>query len=337
MVRGGVVGEDEHDAEEVPLRRREARPELVEDAGAGGHRGGGHEPPVGELERPLAAPRERLDEEGELDDARPFERLGVAPAKLAPALDVERDDPHSGAALLCVPRNAPGERIGDGQAPQPRGRGGCAGGQEKEDRRERRGRGALHAGGSSPERAADDTVLAARLRRVEGDVGSTNDPVGARRGGTDGGGDADADRDLETKALGRRRFARREARKVEEGVGLDGVTEPLGHDRGARGVGVGEDREELLASPPADQVARPEGCSQDEGRAAKHLVADVVAVLVVEEGEVVDVDHDDRERRRRPQILGLARGRGRGRRNAGAAAPTPARAPLRWRAGSGCR
>ena len=149
VVRGGVVGEDEHDAEEVPLRRRQARPELVEDAGAGGHRGSRHQPPVGELERPLAAPGERLDEEGELDDARPFERLGVAPAELAPALDVERDDSHPGAALLGVPRDAPGERLRRREDAQRRGRGGCAGGQEREDRRERRGRGAPHAGRSS--------------------------------------------------------------------------------------------------------------------------------------------------------------------------------------------
>ncbi len=66
--------------------------------------------------------------------------------------------------------------------------------------------------------------------------------------------------------------------------------------RDANGVGAvarAHDHAELLAAEAADDVLRADGRAQRLGELLQHLVADAVAVDVVDPLEVVDVEHED--------------------------------------------
>ena len=71
-------------------------------------------------------------------------------------------------------------------------------------------------------------------------------------------------------------------------------------------VGGRENDRELLAADPADDVARPHGRAKQVCHLEQELVADAVAVDVVDLLEVVEVEHDQADRvvlRRRPHEL----------------------------------
>ena len=72
--------------------------------------------------------------------------------------------------------------------------------------------------------------------------------------------------------------------------------EALGGAGGLGLVGVGEDHGELLAAGAADDVARPHVAFEDVAEGDQDLVADRVAVDVVDALEVVDVEQDEADR-----------------------------------------
>ncbi len=67
----------------------------------------------------------------------------------------------------------------------------------------------------------------------------------------------------------------------------------LGDARRIDAVAGGHDDGELLAAEPADDVVRPDRRAQRVGQEPQQLVADAVAVHVVDALEVVDVEHQD--------------------------------------------
>ena len=70
----------------------------------------------------------------------------------------------------------------------------------------------------------------------------------------------------------------------------------LGHAHRILASAAVHDDRELLAAEPADHVLRPDDRAQALGEEAQQLVADGVAVHVVDVLEVVDVEHEHRER-----------------------------------------
>ena len=77
---------------------------------------------------------------------------------------------------------------------------------------------------------------------------------------------------------------------------LDRPAHLLGGLGGALLVGVGQQHHELLAAVPNRQVDRSDVAREQAGEGLQHLVADGVAVLVVDQLEAVEVEVDDRER-----------------------------------------
>ena len=76
---------------------------------------------------------------------------------------------------------------------------------------------------------------------------------------------------------------------------LDSGAQPLRRAQGARLVGVGQDRDELVAAPAGQLIARAHPGGQPARDLDQHLVARLVAVGVVDRLEVVDVDVHQRE------------------------------------------
>ena len=77
---------------------------------------------------------------------------------------------------------------------------------------------------------------------------------------------------------------------------LDARAQALGDDVRRAAPGVGQQREELLAAEAAELVLGAQPLAQRARDRHERGVAGVMAVLVVEQLEVVDVDHRDRQR-----------------------------------------
>ena len=73
--------------------------------------------------------------------------------------------------------------------------------------------------------------------------------------------------------------------------------------RGVRTVAATHDHAELLAAETADDVVGPHGAAQRVGERLQEVVADAVAVHVVDTLEVVDVEHEDGDGPVRPARL----------------------------------
>src|SRR5579872_5438590 len=76
-----------------------------------------------------------------------------------------------------------------------------------------------------------------------------------------------------------------------------GLAHTLGSDLGARKLGVGEGDQKLLAAVTAQHVGRPKEAEAGLRHLSDRLVADLMAVGVVDALEVIDVDHQQRELR----------------------------------------
>jgi hypothetical protein len=126
----------------------------------------------------------------------------------------------------------------------------------------------------------DDAPLAARLRRIHGDVGVAEEVacgVDARTTGCDPDARPDVDLaalDLEQRAHGGR--------------------EPVGHaHRGLHVRGVAEEHSELVAAEPSGHVGRPQHRMQPVTHGDEERVAGGMTKAVVDELEVVEVDEQD--------------------------------------------
>ena len=128
---------------------------------------------------------------------------------------------------------------------------------------------------------ARDAVLAAALRGVHRPVGADEERVGGAPVGRVGD---DADRD------GRAR--------VDAGHALlgDGQADLLGEDPAAGRVGLGQERDELVAAVAGRDVDLADAAADDVRDAAQDLVAGDVPEPVVDRLEVVEVEHDQAER-----------------------------------------
>ena len=89
----------------------------------------------------------------------------------------------------------------------------------------------------------------------------------------------------------------------------DAVDRALGDVACAGLVGFDGDQRELVAAVPGREVVGTGGAPQRVPDAAQHLVADQVAVLVVDLLEAIEVDEDERQRRSRRALGSLDLGR----------------------------
>jgi len=76
----------------------------------------------------------------------------------------------------------------------------------------------------------------------------------------------------------------------------DRAADAFGHHRGVGDAGMRQQRRELLAAGAREQVVRTQLLQAGPGQELQGLVADVVAVVVVDALEVVDVQHQQRQR-----------------------------------------
>ena len=81
----------------------------------------------------------------------------------------------------------------------------------------------------------------------------------------------------------------------ENGAPGDRRAQALGHRKGVMGGEAGQQHGELLAADAEDGVLVADGAAQGLGDLAQRLVADRMAVRVVDALEVVDVDRRERE------------------------------------------
>ena len=84
---------------------------------------------------------------------------------------------------------------------------------------------------------------------------------------------------------------------------VDGLAQHLGQLAGAGAIGVRTDQQELLATPAADGVGGARAGPQQLRQLDQYLVARLVAMLVVDQLEMVDVDQDDAEGMAEPDRL----------------------------------
>src|ERR671937_476798 len=117
-----------------------------------------------------------------------------------------------------------------------------------------------------------DRVPAGRLRAVERAVGGANQEL--RRITRAQHGDAEARRDRPVGA-------------VNVDALREIVAEMLRERGGAVDVGAGEDDREFLAADPRRQIRLTHAAADDIGGRAEHVVADLVAVAVVDLLEMV--------------------------------------------------
>jgi len=83
------------------------------------------------------------------------------------------------------------------------------------------------------------------------------------------------------------------ANPLAEGVGDTGGADP-GDEVGRLVAGkVGGDDDELVAAEPGEGVGDADGAAEIVGNVSKELVADVVAVGVIDELEAVEIDHEE--------------------------------------------
>src|SRR2546423_10103373 len=118
----------------------------------------------------------------------------------------------------------------------------------------------------------DNTVAPVLLRSVEGGVGPLDDPVVGAPGASDADRDGNGDPGLERDRGGRDRLA-----------------DPFAHDEGAVETAVGQDDDELLTSPAADDVLDPGGAGDAAGGIAQAVAAGLVADRAVVALLAVDV------------------------------------------------
>ncbi len=86
------------------------------------------------------------------------------------------------------------------------------------------------------------------------------------------------------------------SRLMTEGIGLDRFAQTLGDGIGEGDVGIGHDDHEFLAAIAAGQIDAAHIGRNPAGEFAQHLVADVVAMGVVDRLEEVDVHDQEGER-----------------------------------------
>src|SRR5262249_33684058 len=78
-------------------------------------------------------------------------------------------------------------------------------------------------------------------------------------------------------------------------VRLDRPPEPLREALRTREIGLGQDRDELLAAPAADRVSLPREGAEEPADLTEHHVAGRVAEGVVDLLEAVEIEQHDRE------------------------------------------
>ena len=125
----------------------------------------------------------------------------------------------------------------------------------------------------------DDPALPPRLGRHHRELGARDELAWVRRVL---GADRDPDRE-------------RHGPDGVEGRERDALRDPLGERVRDGEVAVGDDDRELLATRPADVVALTDGRAELDRELREHLVADRVAVDVVDSLEVVEVEHQERD------------------------------------------
>lgn len=76
------------------------------------------------------------------------------------------------------------------------------------------------------------------------------------------------------------------------GARLDGPAQAFGCIERFPLVAIGQQPQELLAPDPADKIPVPRMAQRDMGYPDKHLVANCMAILVIQILEVVDIEHD---------------------------------------------
>ncbi|MNI51173.1 hypothetical protein D3C73_1058820 [compost metagenome] len=99
-------------------------------------------------------------------------------------------------------------------------------------------------------------------------------------------GDADRRRDVEGRQARRR-----------DRLGRQGQTHALGDGRSLVQMGLDQDDQEFLPAVTEDEVAGADVLGHGLGHLAQHLVADRMAVRVIDPLEVVDVQQQHRQRR----------------------------------------
>ena len=125
-----------------------------------------------------------------------------------------------------------------------------------------------------------DAVPAGGLGEVEGFVGA---PHGVGDGGIAGADGADAD-------------ARRDAQRVLADLDrqlLDLQPQLLGRDPSPRGVRAGQQADEFLSPDARQRIAGAQHMEADHRDLAEHLVSGRVAVLVVDDLEMIEVDLEE--------------------------------------------
>ena len=90
---------------------------------------------------------------------------------------------------------------------------------------------------------------------------------------------------------------------------LDRLAHALGQQRGALDVGLGQHHRQLLAAVAGRLVDVARQVAQHAGHRGQHLVALLVAVLVVDPLEVVDVEHHEAERALEAAARSISRSR----------------------------
>src|SRR5690554_6244531 len=136
----------------------------------------------------------------------------------------------------------------------------------------------------------NDPVPAAGLRLVQRRVGARDQP---RPRVAVAGGLGLKVRDADRHGHGQRLPPPAEVERPIRDHGAD----PL-REHGARpGVGAGQQDHELLAAVPGGDIAAADLVADPPGDAAQDVVADEVAVTIVDRLEMIDVDHQARERR----------------------------------------
>jgi hypothetical protein len=98
------------------------------------------------------------------------------------------------------------------------------------------------------------------------------------------GSNADGHRDRQGSALGTR----------IEGLGADQLPHTFANPERHGFVGIGENDDELLASGPARQIEITQTFPQPCSELLEHSIANVMAVIVVDRFEVIDVYHEKR-------------------------------------------
>jgi hypothetical protein len=134
-----------------------------------------------------------------------------------------------------------------------------------------------------------EVALATELRRVHGEVGVTQEIVGALLAGH-AHGDADAGPDVHRSGM----HVERRRQRIEDALG----------DRHglAQAAGVFEEHGELVASETGGRVTGPQASTQPPGDGAEKLVARGVPHRVVHRLEVVEIDEQDCHRIAAPPL-----------------------------------